>query len=306
MDIRQLIFFHTAASAGSFAKASEQLFVSRQAVSKAVHQLEFELGGVPLFLQEGKTLVLTPAGAAFCERILPVIGSFRELEAFTENFRQNIHAVLHIAVGPSVFWLIPPEVILAFADRYPGLRIILDETTDVDLKNGLASGRFEGAIAGLSSSSHDAFSVIEFSRDPLYSVMSEEHPLAVLPVIDPYALSEYPCIFPRNDSTLYSVLMEALHKRGILPQVALIARDLLTVVHSLKDSRMLAVNYLPTIQAFQENGLLVRPLDLGDFRCSTSLFFKKEIPCREILYELGEYLKNYTDKKEREIKFPAP
>ena len=297
MEIRQIQFFYTAAICRSYAKAAEKLFVSRQAISKTVHQLEHELGDVPLFQQEGKCLALTPAGLALWDKVLPVIYSHRELEQYAQHFKQNIHATLHIAIGPSVFWLIPPEVILRFADRYPGLHLILDETTDKDLKTGLERGTFDAAIAGLISPFSEDLSVIEFSRDPLYSVMSQEHPLAQCAAVDPIQLTQYPCIFPRSDSTLYELIMDALHKLGIHPNIALIARDITTVIHALKNSEMLAVNYLPSIEAFHKDGILVRPLNLGDFRCSTSLFFKKESWCRDVLCELGDYLKNDAEKK---------
>ena len=44
MDIRQLDYFIVVAQLGSFTKAADELFLSRQALSKAVRNLEHELG----------------------------------------------------------------------------------------------------------------------------------------------------------------------------------------------------------------------------------------------------------------------
>ena len=60
MELRQLKYFLAVADARSFVSAASGLFVSRQAVSKAVGQLEAELG-VELFVRDSNGAFLTPA-----------------------------------------------------------------------------------------------------------------------------------------------------------------------------------------------------------------------------------------------------
>ena len=59
MEIKQLRAFLAVANAKSFLAAAETMYITRQAVSKTVTQLEEELG-VKLFSRGG---VLLPAGA---------------------------------------------------------------------------------------------------------------------------------------------------------------------------------------------------------------------------------------------------
>ena len=68
MELRQLKYFLEVADARSFVGAANNLFVSRQAVSKAVGQLEGELG-VELFVRDPSGAFLTPAGLIFYDRI---------------------------------------------------------------------------------------------------------------------------------------------------------------------------------------------------------------------------------------------
>ena len=61
MRLEQLSYVQTVAQCGSMNLASEQLHVSQQAISKAIRQLENELG-IAIFVRTNKGVVLTPQG----------------------------------------------------------------------------------------------------------------------------------------------------------------------------------------------------------------------------------------------------
>lgn len=84
MELRQLKYFLSVADQRSFVAAAEKLYISRQAVSKAVNQLEAELG-VELFTRDSSGAFLTPAGLMFYDRIR---ASVRELEQVCAEMQQ--------------------------------------------------------------------------------------------------------------------------------------------------------------------------------------------------------------------------
>ena len=63
MDIRQIEYFVEVAKQLSFTKAAATLHVSQPSISKAIQNVEAELG-VPLFYRSSKQLELTDAGQA--------------------------------------------------------------------------------------------------------------------------------------------------------------------------------------------------------------------------------------------------
>ena len=67
MEIKQLRAFLAVANAKSFLAAAETMYITRQAVSKTVTQLEEELG-VKLFVRGQSGAELTPAGRIFTRR----------------------------------------------------------------------------------------------------------------------------------------------------------------------------------------------------------------------------------------------
>src|ERR1700691_1843421 len=68
MELQQLKYFRVVAEQEHATGAAEKLFFSQSAVSRAVTQLEGELG-VPLFYRQGRAVVLSPYGRVFLEHV---------------------------------------------------------------------------------------------------------------------------------------------------------------------------------------------------------------------------------------------
>ncbi len=64
MELQQLKYFCEVAKREHVTRTAEKLFVSQSAISRAVTQLEGELG-VPLFYRQGRAVVLSPYGRLF-------------------------------------------------------------------------------------------------------------------------------------------------------------------------------------------------------------------------------------------------
>ena len=71
MELQQLKYFRVAAELEHITRAAERLFVSQSAISRAVTQLEEELG-VKLFNRQGRAIVLTRYGRLFLDHVIRV------------------------------------------------------------------------------------------------------------------------------------------------------------------------------------------------------------------------------------------
>ena len=80
MEPEQLRIFLAVAEHGSFTAAAKALFVSHSTTSRAVAELESELG-LPLFLRHGRSVARTKAGETLrrdAERILVLMEEIKE------------------------------------------------------------------------------------------------------------------------------------------------------------------------------------------------------------------------------------
>lgn len=96
MELRQLKYFLAVADARSFVSAASNLYISRQAVSKSIAQLEAELE-VELFMRDSGGAFLTPAGIMFYERVRTIIMELEQLESEIRKHGAQFRQVIRVA-----------------------------------------------------------------------------------------------------------------------------------------------------------------------------------------------------------------
>ena len=105
MELRQLKYFLAVADARSFVSAAESQYISRQAISKSVAQLEQELN-VELFMRDSGGAFLTPAGMLFYERVRSLVMELdsvrNQMISYGTRYRQRIHLAFSVGVLPMV------------------------------------------------------------------------------------------------------------------------------------------------------------------------------------------------------------
>ena len=120
MELRQLRYFLSVADTRSFVSAASKLFISRQAISKAISQLESELS-VELFMRDSNGAFLTPAGVMFYERVRTLVMELDNLGADMKNYGTRFHQHIRLAFSISVMALFEPKLL-----EYKNAQVNLD------------------------------------------------------------------------------------------------------------------------------------------------------------------------------------
>ena len=126
MELRQLRYFLSVADERSFVSAANKLFISRQAISKAISQLESELN-VELFMRDSNGAFLTPAGVLFYERVRVLVTEADNLSTEMQRYgtRFNQHIRLAFSIGATS--LFEPKL-LEYRDTQMNLDIQYQES----------------------------------------------------------------------------------------------------------------------------------------------------------------------------------
>lgn len=88
LDIRQLEYFVSAASTGSYSQAARQLFVTPQAISRSIQLLEARIG-TQLFRRTPSGIALTDAGTACLQPAQEALSSLQRLQDLAASYRQD-------------------------------------------------------------------------------------------------------------------------------------------------------------------------------------------------------------------------
>jgi DNA-binding transcriptional LysR family regulator len=132
VKLHLLRIFTAVAEHMSFSRAAEALYISQPAVSKAVKELENQLGQ-PLFERGAGKLSLTEAGSLLAERGRAILAIERSAEEDLQALRTLQHGVLRIGASTTIATYLLPPLIAAFLRQYPGvdLRLTIQNTLSI-------------------------------------------------------------------------------------------------------------------------------------------------------------------------------
>lgn len=122
VEMQDLLAFAAVGKARSFRGAAARQNTSPSTLSAAVRRLETRLG-VRLLNRTTRSVMPTEAGARLLERLDP---GLREIEAALDSvngFRERPTGTLRLNVPNAVARLILPELIAAFLEAYPDIRV---------------------------------------------------------------------------------------------------------------------------------------------------------------------------------------
>ena len=145
MQIQQLAAFVAVAELGHFTKAAERIRLSQPALSKHLSNLERELGARLIDRRPGGATV-TPAG----EALLPLA---RRILNDVETARFEVHSIEELRAGtvrlgtiPSLCTSLVADALHQFHDRYPAVRLLVEESGSRELVNMMAHGQLDLAV----------------------------------------------------------------------------------------------------------------------------------------------------------------
>lgn len=151
MNLRKLETFYWAAKLGSFTAAAQRLNATQSTVSMRIQELEREFA-VTLFDRSQRAARVTTIGRElmqYAEQLLRTSAEMRERIAAAET----MPGILRVGVAEviSITWL--PRLVREVHQRFPKIRLELDEDLTQDLVNGLEQSSLDlimapGRVAG--------------------------------------------------------------------------------------------------------------------------------------------------------------
>lgn len=147
MELHQIRYFLALSDLLNFTAAAEACNVSQPALSRAIAQLEAELGGT-LFRRERKFTHLTDFGRAVLPALRDCYQSNLSVKALARDFHQNGHAPLHLALSHAVDIEVLSPFLAEVGRAFPRLEISVFRGSSGEISARLRSGEVEVAIAG--------------------------------------------------------------------------------------------------------------------------------------------------------------
>jgi DNA-binding transcriptional LysR family regulator len=217
IDLRRLRFFVEVVRQGGFSQAAKVVFATQPTVSKAVKQLEDDLG-MPLLDRVGHRSELTAAGEIVYRRAVSLLTEGEDLVAELDELRGLKRGTLHLGfprIGSSSLFA---AMFASFQRRYPGIEVELAVHDSKRLEETLRAGELD--LAALIHPIPHGFDWQDVRTEPLVVLLPRAHAFAGRKAVSLARLAELPFILFEEGFALNELILGACRKKGITPRIA--------------------------------------------------------------------------------------
>jgi DNA-binding transcriptional LysR family regulator len=217
-ELRHLRCFLAVAEELSFSAAANRLYMSQQALSRTVAQLERELG-TRLFERTSRSVALTPAGEAMVVHARRAAAAAEDaFDAAQRADRGDLARPLRVDISSGGIET-GAAIVRRLRETRPEIAV---HQVEVGVARGfelIRDGRLD-VVLGLATRAPAELSVELLRREPVLLGVAEDHPLASLEEIPVAALADVELLLPSDESAAEWVefVVDFCRQAGVTPR----------------------------------------------------------------------------------------
>ncbi|WP_313492659.1 LysR family transcriptional regulator [Stenotrophomonas sp.] len=215
MDIRQLSMLVEVVRQNGFSAAAETLFATQPTISKAIRQLEDEIGEV-LLERSRHGVRLTPAGQIVYRRALALLGERQDMLRELEELRGLRRGELHLGLASLGSDILFAPVFARFRQLHPQIELHVLERGSEALEESLRAGEIELAASLLPVADDLQWQPVR--TEPLVALLPRDHSLANAASLQLQDLAEVPFVLFEKGFLLNRHIIRACQARGFSPR----------------------------------------------------------------------------------------
>ena len=282
MELRHLRCFLAVAEELHFARAAERLHIEQSPLSRAIKELEEDLGE-QLFVRTSRSTRLTRAGKLFLEHVPRVFAALQQARDSVKAAANGFHGQLRIALSDGITPSRLPALLALCRQEEPEVDIRLFQVPLSQQLKGLQDDLYDVGFAQ-SDEVSDGITAEAVWNDPLMVAVPARHHLLKFKRIPLHDLLQFPLVLcdPQACEGHARQVERVLRRSDREPLIAerVASFELMMVVVSAGFA--LGLHGAPHIAASRELGVVARPL-AGRSPLLTTYLLRRECEVSEVL-----------------------
>ena len=224
MEMQQVRYFVALAGTLNFTRAAEHCNVSQPALTRAIQQLEHELGG-PLFHRERGNTHLSELGRMMLPYLQSVEESCRAARDQARAVKRLEQATLTIGTMCTIGPQLVSDLLVRFQAQHPAVEVRVIDSGGPQMIEMLEKGELEVAIVGVPGELPESLHQLPIFQERFVIVLPPNHRLVAFDEIPSAELDKEPYV-SRSNCEVFEPVRKELQSRGVfLRQVFSSPRD---------------------------------------------------------------------------------
>ncbi|MDR5756220.1 MULTISPECIES: CysB family HTH-type transcriptional regulator [unclassified Caballeronia] len=298
MNLHQFRFVREAVRQNfNLTEAAKALYTSQPGVSKAIIELEDELG-VEIFTRHGKRVrSLTEPGRIILASVERILQEVESLKRVGKDYAAQDQGNLVIAATHTQARYSLPAAIAEFKKRFPKVHLSILQGSPTQVAEMVIRDQADIAIATEAIASYKELVSLPCFQWQHLAVMQPDHPLLERKLLSLDDLAQYPIITYEASFAGRTKINQAFHLRGLTPDIVLEAIDA-DVIKTYVELG-LGVGIMADIAFNPERDRHLRAMPVGHLFGTnvTRLALKQGAYLRSYVYTLVELLSPSLNRK---------
>lgn len=258
-----LTYLDKVARTGSIRGAAEELAITPSALNRRILAVEEELG-VEIFERHANGVRLNLAGEILLQHVRDQLADMERVRSRIADLTGVRRGHINIACTREIVRHFLPNQIRLYRDQFPAVTFAVRLYERGEAEQSLIDNSSDIALVFEPLRLTD-FQTVLSVKQPLYCIMSLDHPLAQSEEIRIYEAAEFPMMLPSRPEGVRQVLDNAAAKSGLSlhPEIESNSLDLLQSL--VKQSNMITFTIGLNLRPFlNSDGLIAIPVDEKD------------------------------------------
>lgn len=219
MDVKQLGYFIAVAEEKSFSKAAQRCFISQQALSKTVINLEKELN-CALFTRGNSGIVLTEAGKKLRKHAIAYLNYHQKVLEEMQRKEEDEEQVFTLGYATGMLQQFPDDFLSKFMLKYPDVQFKVVSYPDDSYNRSLRNYELDMSFCSMITNPQSIKILYHFTHKA-FLLVGKNHPFAEKDRISADDLKNVSFITMNNDTDLNENVDKTFKKFSFKNQICI-------------------------------------------------------------------------------------
>ncbi|OOM05933.1 LysR family transcriptional regulator [Clostridium saccharobutylicum] len=273
MNIKELINFLKICEMKSISKASKELFISPQGLSKSMKKLEKELGA-SLFIRSSSGMSLTKQGEILKKNAIRIIQDLEKLKYEMYNATKFNKEKIKLVSSYGVIRLLEPECILEFNKNNTNISLEYEEHPDMYIDEYVKENKVDIGFA-IEPIDDAAFNKTVIKTFDIKLLVHKDHPLSKKKVITYKDIDNVDMVIESKAFKVHHILDEHFKQAGVEPNIIFVTSGF-SLCHKLcAENKCISITMDFISRDMKNNDIVAIPFEDKSLKWTICMITKK-------------------------------
>lgn len=297
MTIKELEEFAVICTRGSLAKASRELYMSPQGLSRVVKNLENELNCI-LLNRTVSGIELTESGECLRAYAEKALQSYIELNMELAQIQRNAEGAVDLLAAYDVIRYLSPECILDFQKMYPNISFTFEEWPDRIAEQNLIEKKGNVAFS-VGPFQNQCYDVKTLTKRKLGLLVYKGHPYAEMDSVSALELKGQPLYLENSLFKINELVQSCCWSRGFEPDIVFETNGFELCYKMCRKKKCLSVTVDFIHEDMQSEDLVMIPFEEPELVWEIGILTEKGNMMEPAVQEFCRFVESWIASTER-------